>query len=144
MNDVLRKRRKSDHVGWQAFAQQLKRINLPMELVGNAERRRYIRQAATTTPVAVTPRNRPLPRWTPYSRWQVEQSKSPQKKNVSVGCRHWMVGSPFKRFVRNDDSTVNHGIGSGHISLGSPRSAVQDRRLLPTDRSACLRAVHDC
>lgn len=80
VNDVLRKRRKSDPVGWQAFAQQLKRINLPMELVGNVERRRYIRQAATTTPVAVTPRNRPLPRWTPYSRWQVEQSKSPRKK----------------------------------------------------------------
>ena len=54
-----------------------------------------------------------------------------------------MVGSPFKRFVRYDDSKVNHGIGSGHISLGSPRSAVQDRRLLPTDRSTCLRAVHD-
>ena len=80
VNDVLRKRRKSDPVGWQAFAQQLKRINLPMELIGNVERRRYIRQAATATPVAVTPRNRPLPRWTPYSRWQVEQSKSPRKK----------------------------------------------------------------
>ena len=77
VNDVLRKRRKSDPVGWQAFAQQHKRINLPMELVGNVERRRYIRQAATaTTPVAVTPRNRPLPRWTLCSRWQVEQSKS--------------------------------------------------------------------
>ena len=81
VNDVLRKRRKSDPVGWQAFAQQLKRINLPMELVGNVERRRYIRQAATaTTPVAVTPRIRPLPLWTPCSRWQVEQSKSPRKK----------------------------------------------------------------
>ena len=57
VNDVLRKRRKSE-----AFAQHLKRINLPMELVGNVERRRYIRQAATTTPVAVTPRNRHLPR----------------------------------------------------------------------------------
>ena len=80
VNDVLRKRRKSDSVGWQAFAQQLKSINLPMELVGNVERRRYMRQTATTTPVAVTPRNRPLPRWTPYSRWHVEQSKSPRKK----------------------------------------------------------------
>ena len=78
VNDVLRKRRKSDPVGWQAFAQQLKRINLPMELVGNVERKRYIRQAAT--PAVVTPRNRPLPRWTPYSRWQVEQSKSSRKK----------------------------------------------------------------
>ena len=80
VNDVLRKRRMSDPVGWQAFAQQLKRINLPMELIGNVERRRYIRQAATATPVVATPRNRPLPRWTPYSRWQVEQSKSPRKK----------------------------------------------------------------
>ena len=68
VNDVLRKRRKSDSVGWQAFAQQLKRINLPMEMVSNVERRHYMRQTATTTPVAVTPRNRPLPRWTPYSR----------------------------------------------------------------------------
>ena len=78
VNDVLRKRRKSDPVGWQAFAQQLKGINIPMELVGNVERRRYRRQAVT--PAVVTPRNRPLPRWTPYSRWQVEQSKRPRKK----------------------------------------------------------------
>ena len=39
VNDVLRKRRKSDPVGWQALAQQLKRINLPMELVGTYGRR---------------------------------------------------------------------------------------------------------
>ena len=65
-----------------------------MELVGNMERRRYIRQAATataTTPVAVTPRNRPLPRWTPCSRWQVEQSKSPRKKtSSSVAVTGWL------------------------------------------------------
>ena len=30
VNDELRKRRNSDPVGWQAFVQQLKRINLPM------------------------------------------------------------------------------------------------------------------
>ena len=90
VNDVLRKRRKSDPVGWQALAQQLKRINLPMELVCNVERRRYIRQAATT-PVAVTPRNRPLPCWTPYSRWQVEQSNSPRKKtSSSVAITGWL------------------------------------------------------
>ena len=113
-----------------------------MELVGNVERRRYIRQAATTTPVAVTPRNRPYRVGPPtvVGKWN---SPKVLEKNVSVGCRHWMVGSPFKRFVRYDDSTVNRGIGSGHISLGSPRSAVQDRQLLPTDRSTCLRAVYD-
>ena len=52
VNDLLRKR-KTDPIGWQPFARQLRTINLPMELIGNASRRAYIRQAtmtATTTP----------------------------------------------------------------------------------------------
>ena len=47
VNDLLRKR-KTDPIGWQPFARQLRTINLPMELVGNASRRAYIRQATTT------------------------------------------------------------------------------------------------
>ena len=35
VHDILRKRKTSVPVGWQKFARQLKRINLPMELVGN-------------------------------------------------------------------------------------------------------------
>ena len=35
VNDLLRKR-KTDPIGWQPFARQLRTINLPMELVGNA------------------------------------------------------------------------------------------------------------
>ena len=56
VNDLLPKR-KTDPIGWQPFAQQLRTINLPMELVGNASRRAYIRQATTTTTTA-TPSHR--------------------------------------------------------------------------------------
>ena len=75
VNDVLRKPRRNDPVGWQKFAQQLKCINISMELVGSVDRRRCIRQEALTTP-----RSRPLPRWTPYVRWQTEQSISPRRR----------------------------------------------------------------
>ena len=47
VNDLLRKK-KTDPIRWQPFARQLRTINLPMELVGNASRRAYIRQATTT------------------------------------------------------------------------------------------------
>ena len=47
VNDLLRKR-KTDPVGWQPFARQLRAINLPMELIGNTSREAYIRQATTT------------------------------------------------------------------------------------------------
>ena len=47
VNDVLRKRKQSDPVGWRPFAKHLKRINLPLELVGNVDRRQYMQQ---TTP----------------------------------------------------------------------------------------------
>ena len=47
VNDMLRKR-KTDPIGWQPFARQLRTINLPMELIGSASRRAYIRQATTT------------------------------------------------------------------------------------------------
>ena len=48
VNDLLRER-KTDPIGWQPFARQLRAINLPMELIGNTSRRAYIRQATTTT-----------------------------------------------------------------------------------------------
>ena len=58
VNDLLRKRN-TDPTGWQPFARQLRAINLPMDLVGNAVRKAYIRQATTVTPSrrsATTPR----------------------------------------------------------------------------------------
>ena len=47
VNDLLHKR-KPDPTGWQPFAQKLRAINLPIELVGNVARRAYIRQATAT------------------------------------------------------------------------------------------------
>ena len=44
VHDVLRKRKQSDPVGWQPFAKHLKHINIPMELVGNVDRRQYMQQ----------------------------------------------------------------------------------------------------
>ena len=48
VNDLLLKR-KTYPIGWQPFARQLRTIILPMELVCNASKRAYIRQATTTT-----------------------------------------------------------------------------------------------
>ena len=44
VHDLLRKRKTSDPVGWQQFANQMRAANIPMELVGNVTRRRYIQQ----------------------------------------------------------------------------------------------------
>ena len=59
VHDLLRKRKTDDPTGWQSFARQLRAINIPMELVGNAARRAYIQQTATVAPSrrsATTPR----------------------------------------------------------------------------------------
>ena len=57
VNDLLCKR-KTDPIGWQPFARQLRAINLPMELFGNASKRAYIRQATTTTTATPSRRTR--------------------------------------------------------------------------------------
>ena len=44
VHDLLRKRKTSDPVGWQQFANQMRAANIPMELVGNVTRRRYIQE----------------------------------------------------------------------------------------------------
>ena len=44
VHDLLRKRKTSDPVGWQQFANQMRAANIPMERVGNVTRRRYIQQ----------------------------------------------------------------------------------------------------
>ena len=69
VNDLLCTR-KTDPLGWQPFARQLRTINLPRELIGNA----YIRQAMTTTTTpsrrtraGASSARRPLS-WTPLAR----------------------------------------------------------------------------
>ena len=44
VHDLLRKRKTSAPVGWQQFANQMRAANIPMELVGNVTRRRYIQE----------------------------------------------------------------------------------------------------
>ena len=39
VHDLLRKRKTSDPIGWQQFANQMHAANIPMELVGNVARR---------------------------------------------------------------------------------------------------------
>ena len=60
VNDLLRKR-KTDPMGWQPFARQLRAMNLPMELVGNVTRRAYIRQVTTPTMTSTPGRRRRMP-----------------------------------------------------------------------------------
>ena len=42
VHDLLRKRKTSDPVGWQQFANQMRAANIPMELVGNVTRRNEV------------------------------------------------------------------------------------------------------
>ena len=45
VNDVLRKRKKaSDPLGWETFAEVLQRSNVPQELIGNPTRWSYMRE----------------------------------------------------------------------------------------------------
>lgn len=85
LNDMLRKRKKIDPVGWQTFPQQLRCVNLPMELISNVDRQRYLRQKvdrrrylrqAATPP---TTRNRSPkipPRWTPLTQRHMVRSRT--------------------------------------------------------------------
>ena len=45
VNDVLRKRRHFERVGWQPFVRGLGEMNVPMDLVGNPEWWRYMQSA---------------------------------------------------------------------------------------------------
>ena len=101
VNDLLLKR-KTDPTGWQPFAQQLRAIKLPMELVGNVARRAYIRQVWTTSrreAAAATPRtaagsSRRSLSWTPLARRrrQVEHSMltpPPERLQALASLASW-------------------------------------------------------
>ena len=66
VHDLLRKRKTPDPVGWQQFANQLRAANIPMELVGNVTRRRYIQQKRGKR----TPQKRKLIPETMMSGWE--------------------------------------------------------------------------
>ena len=42
VNDDLRKRKTFEPLGWQKFACSLNAVNVPMDLVGNPDRRDYV------------------------------------------------------------------------------------------------------
>ena len=46
VNDVLRKRKSFEPVGWKTFARGLKDVNTPMDLVGNHDRWIYMQTAS--------------------------------------------------------------------------------------------------
>ena len=79
VNDMLLKR-KTDPKGWQPFAQLIRGINLPIELVGNVARRAYIRQAVTPSRrAAATSRSGSARRnlsWTPLGRRRSQMEHS--------------------------------------------------------------------
>ena len=73
VHDLLRKRKTDEPTGWQSFARQLRVINIPMELVGNAARRAYIQQTATPAAASRRRRQRRSSSWSPLER-QMEHS----------------------------------------------------------------------
>ena len=72
VNNVLRKRKHIAPVGWKRFANQLKRLNVSMDLIGNPERWHYIQAGSPTRPPTKrSSRTRQrsqllLQRWEPY------------------------------------------------------------------------------
>ena len=68
VHDLLRKRKTDAPTGWRSLAKQLRTVNIPMELIGNAARRTYIQtdslpRRSATTPRAVGSARKSL-RWT--------------------------------------------------------------------------------
>ena len=103
VNDLLHKR-KSNPTEWKRFAQQLRAINLPMELVGNVARRAYIRQAtpsrsAAAAAEAATPRAAGSARrslsWTPLLRRRSQMEHSmvspqPERRKALASLAIWL------------------------------------------------------
>ena len=85
VNDLLLKR-KTDPMGWQSFARQLRAINLPMELIGYVARRAYIRQATTTT---TTSRRRLAPATPRVGAGSAR--RSPSWTHLCVGAVRWNI-----------------------------------------------------
>ncbi|KAF4530050.1 hypothetical protein B566_EDAN018292 [Ephemera danica] len=50
VNDVLRKRKDSNPIGWQKFSEELHRINVPQEFIGNPDRKKIIRREPQRSP----------------------------------------------------------------------------------------------
>ena len=72
VQDLLRKRKTDAPTGCRSLAKQLRTVNIPMELIGNAARRTYIQtdslsRRSATTPRAVDSARKSL-RWTPLAR----------------------------------------------------------------------------
>ena len=58
VHDLLRKRKTDAPTGWRSLAKQLRTVNIPMELIGNAARRTYIQ----TDSLSLSLDGLPLPR----------------------------------------------------------------------------------
>ena len=71
VHDVLKKRKQSDPVGWQPFVKHLKDVNILMELVGNADRRQYIRRCVVVGG--------------PHQQWQADFVDVSKLKNIMTG-----------------------------------------------------------
>lgn len=50
LNDIIRTRKGPGPTGWKAFADALGQINMPFELIGNADRRDYLTKLRCNTP----------------------------------------------------------------------------------------------
>ena len=70
-NDVIRQRRSSSPVGWEAFVSVLATLNIPKEYIGNEKRWAYIQSKFSEEKpdqkvVSKSPRQRRNVRWQPY------------------------------------------------------------------------------
>ena len=72
VHDLLRKRKTDAPTGWRSLAKQLRTVNIPLELIGNAARRTYIQTDSLSRRSAATLRAvgsaRKSLRWTPLAR----------------------------------------------------------------------------
>ena len=88
VHDLLPKRKTDAPTGWRSLAKQLRTVNIPMELIGNAARRTYIQtdslsRRSATTPRAVGSARKSL-RWTPLARPRHRRlGGSPYKETTS-------------------------------------------------------------
>jgi hypothetical protein len=83
VNDVVRKRKNVNPVGWEVFMNELKRINIPQEFIGNPDRKEYIARVESHVI-----RRSPSPDWSGKSQRE-KKRKRVAKEKAETTIRKW-------------------------------------------------------
>ena len=80
VNDMLRRRKSVNPVGWQTFARQLRKSNVPQDLVRNVDRWAFMQQESAPTSQQPTPFSPLPPAFIDSTLQAMEEAKSAHRK----------------------------------------------------------------